>query len=180
MIKASGYKDKEAIKDFGRRLEQLIKQHGMTRQGIADRLGVTNQAVTSYINGRAWPRGSVMMRLTSLFNVTLDYLMTGDNTVIKADLGLGSETIAKLSRYNFTNPAFMEFIDSLVSDERLLNLYNETVRVHKNGITRGSEAWAYDLIRDYIAEEIGKDTRKFVEGCIKERLQCGMPKNRRL
>ena len=63
--------------EFQQRLYDLRKKAGLSQEGLADLLGVTRQAVQKWEAGASRPDMDNLAALARYFNVTLDYLVTG-------------------------------------------------------------------------------------------------------
>lgn len=63
---------------MGKTIAKLRKKSGMTQQNLAQRLDVTDKAVSKWENGQGYPDITVFPKLSSLFGVTVDYLMFGE------------------------------------------------------------------------------------------------------
>ena len=63
--------------EFQNRLYELRKKAGLSQEGLADLLGVTRQAVQKWEAGSSRPDMDNLAALARYFNVTLDYLVTG-------------------------------------------------------------------------------------------------------
>ena len=64
-------------KDVGRRIAMLRKQHGWSQMELAERLNVTDKAISKWENG-GMPSVDLFPKLAKLFNVSIDYLMLGN------------------------------------------------------------------------------------------------------
>lgn len=64
--------------DFQQRLYELRKQSGLSQEGLASLLGVTRQAVQKWESGSSRPDMDNLAALARYFNVSLDYLVTGE------------------------------------------------------------------------------------------------------
>ncbi len=62
---------------FGEFLYQLRKEHGMTQAALAEKLGVTNKAVSKWETGEAMPETDLLVPLAEIFGVTVDELLRG-------------------------------------------------------------------------------------------------------
>lgn len=62
---------------FGDFLYELRKERGMTQSALAERLGVTNKAVSKWETGEAMPETSLLLPLSEIFGVTVDELLNG-------------------------------------------------------------------------------------------------------
>ncbi|MDE7078710.1 MAG: helix-turn-helix domain-containing protein [Clostridia bacterium] len=65
------------MKNFGVFLHELRKEKGMTQAALAERLGVTNKAVSKWETGEAMPDTSLLLPLAEVFGVTVDELLSG-------------------------------------------------------------------------------------------------------
>ena len=59
------------------RIKQLRKEKGYTQNQLADLLGVTDKAVSKWEVGEANPDISLLVKISEIFGVTIDYLLTG-------------------------------------------------------------------------------------------------------
>lgn len=64
--------------EFQQRLYELRKQSGLSQEGLASLLGVTRQAVQKWESGSSRPDMDNLAALARYFNVSLDYLVTGE------------------------------------------------------------------------------------------------------
>ncbi len=62
---------------FGKLLYDLRKSKGWTQTELADKLNVTNQAVSKWENGECYPETAILKPLAKLFDVTVDELLNG-------------------------------------------------------------------------------------------------------
>ena len=73
-----GSKTKTEVKDknlvFAERFASLRKSRGLTQRAIAEKLGITDRAVSKWEIGRGTPKFSDTPILASIFGVTTDYL----------------------------------------------------------------------------------------------------------
>ncbi|MBR2612473.1 MAG: helix-turn-helix domain-containing protein [Clostridia bacterium] len=65
-------------RSIGANITALRKKHGLTQLALAERLGVTDKAVSRWENGQGYPDISFFPRLADIFGVTIDSLMRGD------------------------------------------------------------------------------------------------------
>ena len=62
---------------LGARIAALRKSAGWNQGELAQRLGVSPSAVGMYEQGRREPGAALLVELSRLFGVTVDYLLTG-------------------------------------------------------------------------------------------------------
>ena len=71
------------MNEFGNYLYSLRKSKGMTQQELADKLGVTNKAVSKWETGEAFPETSQLVPLSDIFGVTVDDLLRGNEEALR-------------------------------------------------------------------------------------------------
>jgi len=62
---------------MGERIKQKRKELNLTQEELADKVGVSYQAVSKWENNSSMPDTAILPALSSIFDVTLDYLFTG-------------------------------------------------------------------------------------------------------
>ena len=65
------------MEKVGEMIAQLRKRNGWTQAELAEKLCVSDKAVSKWENGNGMPEISQLPAMAALFNVTIDYLMTG-------------------------------------------------------------------------------------------------------
>lgn len=63
---------------FGEFLYVLRKEKGMTQMELADRLGITNKAVSKWETGEAFPETGQLVPLSNILGVSIDELLKGE------------------------------------------------------------------------------------------------------
>lgn len=64
--------DKVAV---GIRINQCRDTAGYTHEGLAEKIGISQQHMSNIIKGKAGPSITVLMRITVALNISLDYLL---------------------------------------------------------------------------------------------------------
>lgn len=70
----------------GKFIAQLRKEHNLTQQELADKLAITDKAVSKWENGRCMPDVSFLEQLSTLFEVTVKELLNGERTFKKKNI----------------------------------------------------------------------------------------------
>lgn len=65
------------METLNERIKNLRKEKGLTQGQLADKLGITDKAVSKWEVGEANPDIALLPKLAEIFGVTLDYLLTG-------------------------------------------------------------------------------------------------------
>ena len=68
---------------FGQRLSRLRKEKGITKNDIANKVSVTSQAVSKWEQDQATPDIDILIKLSEIFDVTLDVLLGKDNRTVE-------------------------------------------------------------------------------------------------
>lgn len=67
------------------RIKNLRKDKGLTQQQLAEKLNVTDKAVSKWEVGESKPDLAIIVNMASLFQVSIDYLLTGKEKQISLD-----------------------------------------------------------------------------------------------
>ena len=85
--------------DFGSILKKLRLQEGLSQQQLADRLGVTKSVISYYELHERYPSPEVLIKLSSIFHVSTDFLLGIERKGEYADLsGLEEEDVVIIKR----------------------------------------------------------------------------------
>lgn len=63
---------------IGNRISKHRKEKGLTQEELADKLGVSSQAVSKWENDQSCPDISLLPQLCRIFGITTDELLTGN------------------------------------------------------------------------------------------------------
>lgn len=93
--------------DIGSRLKELRIQNRYTQKEIADFLGVTPKAISFYELGQREAPYSLLVKIADKYNVSVDYLLTGDTDGYYID-----PKTAKLAQEAFDDPDVRILLDA--------------------------------------------------------------------
>ncbi len=65
--------------DFSQKLQLIRKQNGLSQEELAEKVGVSRQAVAKWESGQASPDIGNLLRLSSLLSVSIDRLLKTDD-----------------------------------------------------------------------------------------------------
>lgn len=77
------------IPEFTRNLKELLKRSELTVTAFADRIGITRQALTTYLNDGRIPDSETLLKICKAFHISADWLL-GLSTVSSVDKDLQS------------------------------------------------------------------------------------------
>lgn len=92
---------------IGKTIAALRKAKGWTQVELAERLNVSDKAISKWESGAGYPEFTMLPQLANLFDVSLDYLMTGKNAepkiiaISKAELCAKTDDISLLNSINY-------------------------------------------------------------------------------
>jgi transcriptional regulator with XRE-family HTH domain len=70
----------EKSKEFGVRLEELMKKKGLTQKKLADLVGIKQPTISSYINDGRIPEAPILHKLAKEFGISMEELLVGKET----------------------------------------------------------------------------------------------------
>ena len=81
------------------RMVFLAKKRGLSQKEVAQRAGVTESAVSYYMNGTRSPQSAILARVATALNTTVGYLLgqTDDPEIPDARLGYIQRNLGKLN-----------------------------------------------------------------------------------
>ena len=79
----------------GQTIRNLREKKGFTQAELADKLGVSSKAISKWEANKGTPSYEFLPLLAKLFNITIDYLMTGEEQEEKVVLLTKLELCAK-------------------------------------------------------------------------------------
>lgn len=69
--------------DMGNKIKEIRHEHGMSQDQLAKELHVTRQTVSNWENNKNYPDFTTLVKISELFDVSLDVLIKDDNEYIK-------------------------------------------------------------------------------------------------
>ncbi|AEJ19059.1 helix-turn-helix domain protein [Gracilinema caldarium DSM 7334] len=86
--------------EFKDRLQTLRKKNGMTQEQLSERLNISRTAVSKWESGRGMPNIEALKRLSEVFGVSLDELLSGKELLDAAE-NEGRERVGRQSTLTF-------------------------------------------------------------------------------
>lgn len=91
--------------------EQLLQKYGVSAYKVAKETGVTQSTLSDWKRGRSTPKTENMKKLADYFNVSLEYLMSGEEKEGGEKYYLNDET-AKMAQDIFENKELRMLFDT--------------------------------------------------------------------
>ncbi|PDZ44103.1 DUF3955 domain-containing protein [Bacillus wiedmannii] len=77
--------------DFGTQIKKIRTNNKLTQEQLAQKLNVSRQIISSWENNRNLPDLQIVVQIAQTFNLSLDQLILGDNTMTNKLMKDGSE-----------------------------------------------------------------------------------------
>ena len=87
--------DQEKI---GRFIASLRKEKGLTQAQLAERLGISDRAVSKWETGRSMPDSSIMLELCDILGITVNDLLTGRKTTMENYKEIAEKNLIEMRR----------------------------------------------------------------------------------
>lgn len=91
--------------------EQLLQKFNVTPYKISKETGVTQTTLSNWKNGKSTPSTANMQKIADYFNVSIDYLMTGEENEGGEKYYLNEET-AEMAQKIFENKELRALFDA--------------------------------------------------------------------
>ena len=110
--------------NIGKTISALRKQKGWTQVVLAEKLGVSDKAVSKWESGGGYPEVSQLPVLAKIFNVSIDYILTGEDftPVVQPDAQPADESVVTIVKEEKSTMKIRDFILKLIKDVCLLLL----------------------------------------------------------
>lgn len=169
------------METLNERIKQLRKDKGLTQSQLADQLGVTDKAVSKWEVGEANPDISLLVKISQVFNVTIDYLLTGkvEETISLDDMDAAKRAlylIKKDDATNFEKYGYTKTVDVFAEpygreDRQALKMLeaiyeNESVRIFSHCLKKSLEKHLRSGSQNVLLTVQG-DTDSFIRLCCK-------------
>lgn len=110
------------MKAYSNRIKELRMNKSLSQEQLADRLGVTKQAISQMERGVRKPSVPMLEALCDFFNVSADYLLGKEDVTIRLVDGDG---IKKLDGdHHHTNPETEQIAQTIFDDPDLHALFD--------------------------------------------------------
>lgn len=86
--------------NFSSFIAELRKEQGITQKELADRIGVSDKAVSRWENGKNYPDIEIMQSLGEIFNVSVSELLQGERLEKEAVLSVSEQNVVRNIKKN--------------------------------------------------------------------------------
>lgn len=97
---------------IGRFIATCRKENGYTQASLAEKLGITDRAISKWENGKSLPDPSIMLEVCELLKINVNELLTGERLSVENYKEMAEKNLYELTRQEEIN------------NRKLLNLEN--------------------------------------------------------
>ena len=144
---------------IGMFIAELRKEKSMTQQELADKLNVTDRAISHWENGRRLPDISLLKELGNVFNVTIDEIINGERISEKDQKKILNDSMIEIytSRRKIENLQILTELlicAGIVITITLTSLISKTLNEKIITICIGSFVWTFGIILRLLLRKI--------------------------
>ena len=122
---------------IGKFIASCRKEHGMTQANLAEKLGITDRAVSKWENGKSMPDSGIMLELCELLEINVNELLSGE----KIDMNNYEEKTEENLRQ------VLNRVEKILNENRVLKLAITILLI---------------IIAMFVAFEFGEDIGRFI------------------
>ena len=83
---------------IGKFIASCRKEQGMTQAALAEKLGISDRAVSKWETGKSLPDSGIMLELCKLLNINVNELLSGEKIMVEAYDKKAEENLVAMSR----------------------------------------------------------------------------------
>jgi len=92
-------------------LRKIRKEHGMTMKHLAERIGVSESAISQYENGKRQPGYETLIELSRIFDVSTDYILGIEDM---DELSVSHADLELIKTYKAAKQSDKEHVNALI------------------------------------------------------------------
>lgn len=117
------------MKNVGFQISKLRKANNMTQMELADRMGISFQAVSNWERGNSMPDISKLPELAQIFNVTMDEILCEKSELIES---VANNTISEYLENNTVTPQQLADVAPLLKTEQVDMIFERVEKEMEN------------------------------------------------
>ena len=125
---------------IGKFIAGCRKDEGLTQAKLAERIGVTDRAVSKWETGKSLPDASIMLELTEILGISVNELLTGEKIEKEDYKEMAENNLLELKKQEeFSNKALLstEIIIGFIGTSQFLTLILFAAFVDTSNLVRG-------------------------------------------
>ncbi|MCU0643156.1 MAG: helix-turn-helix domain-containing protein [bacterium] len=119
--------------EIGKRLKLIRNKKGITQSELGEKLGIQFQHVSKYERGETVPTWENLIKLTEIFDVNINWFLTGKGKMFLSPVTYSNEKDGPLSLVhdNDSDEQLEEIIEELRNDAELKDLIYDYVQNYR-------------------------------------------------
>lgn len=113
--------------ELGKRIQSLRKMKGISQDELADKVGVSRQAVSKWENEQSIPDIDKVILLSDYFSVTTDYILKGEETTQQENRSFNTSQLLYIASTAFLVIGLLSAFDGWSSDKSLENIWGSMI-----------------------------------------------------
>ena len=81
---------------IGKFIAKCRKENGYTQASLAEKLGITDRAISKWENGKSMPDASIMLELCELLKINVNELLTGEHIIMDNYKEVAEENLVEM------------------------------------------------------------------------------------
>lgn len=111
--------------------ESLLQERDITAYKVSKETGVTQTALSNWKRGKSTPSVKNLQKIADFFNVSIDYLMTGENNLENPELHIDQKTTKIINNLSQNDALRKLFEDAQTADLEDLETIHYMLRALK-------------------------------------------------
>lgn len=113
--------------ELGERIQRLRKMQSISQDELADKIGVSRQAVSKWENQQSIPDLDKVIMLSDHFGVTTDYILKGEETTQQENRSFNTSQLLYIASTAFLVIGLLSAFDGWFSDKSLENIWGSMI-----------------------------------------------------
>lgn len=113
--------------ELGERIQSLRKMQGISQDELADKIGVSRQAVSKWENQQSIPDLDKVIMLSDYFGVTTDYILKGEETTQQENRSFNTSQLLYIASTAFLVIGLLSAFDGWSSDKSVENIWGSMI-----------------------------------------------------
>ncbi len=83
---------------IGKFIAECRKENGFTQASLAEKLGITDRAISKWENGKSMPDASIMLELCELLKINVNELLTGEHIIMDNYKDIAEQNLVEMRK----------------------------------------------------------------------------------
>ena len=134
------------MESIGERIVNLRKKKGLTQMQLAEKLNISDKAVSKWESGKGDPSVEMLCLLADMFECTTDFLIRGKNNIILDNPSITKIDEPSLKKISYAEQVFNKMLDYIILKVTSLSFDVWIKPLEPLGIDQDSLTGEYSLV----------------------------------